>query len=75
MAARFFMVRSSQLPKHDNWSCIEVGDNCYFGTGCAILGPFKIGNYGTVCAGALVTKDVSDNCTVAGVPAKIIKNI
>ena len=23
--------------------CISVGDNCYFGTGCTILGPVKIG--------------------------------
>lgn len=52
--------------------CIEIGDNCYFGTGCTILGPVKIGNNVTVGAGAVVTKDVPDNCTVAGVPAKVI---
>ena len=55
------------------FGCIEVGDNCYFGTGCIILGPVKIGNNVIVGAGAVVTKDVPDNCTVAGVPAKIIK--
>ena len=53
--------------------CIEVGDNCYFGVGCTILGPVKIGNNVVVGAGAVVTKDIPDNCTVAGVPAKIIK--
>lgn len=53
--------------------CIEVGDNCYFGTGCTILGPVKIGNNVIVGAGAVVTKDIPDNCTVAGVPAKIVK--
>ena len=53
--------------------CIEVGDNVSFGTGCTILGPVKIGNNVVVGAGAVVTKDIPDNCTVAGVPAKIIK--
>lgn len=55
------------------FGCIEVGDNCYFGTGCTILGPVKIGNNVTVGAGAVVTHDIPDSCTVAGVPAKIIK--
>lgn len=53
--------------------CIEVGDNCYFGTGCTILGPCKIGNNVTVGAGAVVTKDIPDDCTVAGVPANLLK--
>ena len=53
--------------------CIEVGDNCYFGTGCTILGPVKIGNNVIVGAGAVVTKDIPDNCTVAGVLARIVK--
>lgn len=53
--------------------CIEVGDNCYFGTGCTILGPVKIGNNVTVGAGAVVTHDIPDGCIVAGVPAIIIK--
>lgn len=52
--------------------CITVGDNCYFGTGCTILGPVKIGNNVIVGAGAVVTKDIPDGCVVAGVPAKII---
>lgn len=52
---------------------ITIGDNCYIGTGVTILGPVTIGNSVTIAAGAVVTKDVPDNCTVAGVPAKIIK--
>ncbi len=55
------------------FECIEVGDNCYFGTGCTILGPVIIGNNVMVGAGAVVTKDIPDNCIVAGVPAKVIK--
>lgn len=58
-----------------DYGCIEVGRNCYFGTGCTILGPIKIGNNVIVGAGAVCTKDIPDNCVVAGVPAKIIKYI
>ena len=56
------------------FGCITVGDNCYFGAGCTILGPVKIGNNVKVGAGAVVTKDIPDGCVVAGVPAKIIKS-
>ena len=34
-----------------------------------------IGNNVVVAAGAVVTKDVPDNCLVAGIPAKKIKDI
>lgn len=52
---------------------ITIGDNCYISTGVTILGPVRIGNNVTIAAGAVVTKDVPDNCVVAGVPAKIVK--
>lgn len=63
--------KKKEIPDSDN--LILVGDNCYFSTGCTILGPCKIGNNVTVGAGAVVTKDIPDNAVVAGVPAKIIK--
>lgn len=53
--------------------CIFIGDDCYIGTGATILGPIKIGNNVTIGAGAIVVKDVPDNCVVAGNPARIIK--
>lgn len=52
---------------------IIVGDNCYISTGVTILGPVNIGNNVTIGAGAVVTKDIPDNCVVAGIPAKVIK--
>lgn len=52
---------------------ILIGDDCYIGTGSTILGPIKIGNNVTIAAGAVVVKDVPDNCVVGGNPAKIIR--
>ena len=52
---------------------IFIGDNCYIGTGATILGPVKIGNNVTIAAGAVVVKDVPDNCIVGGNPAVILK--
>lgn len=52
-----------------------IGDNCTLGTKCTILAGVKIGNNVKVGANAVVSKDVPDNCVVAGVPAKIIKEL
>ncbi len=51
---------------------ITMGDNCYISAGATILGPVRIGNNVTIGAGAVVTKDIPDNATVVGVPAKIL---
>ncbi|MCZ3393024.1 sugar O-acetyltransferase, partial [Enterococcus faecium] len=40
-----------------------------------ILPGVTIGNNVVVAAGAVVTKDVPDNCLVAGVPAKVIRKL
>lgn len=50
-----------------------IGDNVFIGTNACILGDVKVGNNVVVAAGAVVTHDVPDNVTVAGVPAKIVK--
>lgn len=52
---------------------IEIGDNCYIATGVTILALITIGNNVTIAAGAVVTKDVPDNCIVGGIPARILK--
>lgn len=52
---------------------IVVGNNVTFGCGVTVLAPCKIGNNVYIGAGAVVNKDIPDNCIVAGVPAKIIR--
>ena len=54
---------------------IIVGDNVWIGGGAHILSGVKVGNNVVIAAGAVVTKDVPDNCVVAGVPAKKIKDL
>ena len=52
----------------------KIGDNCFIGTGAKILGDVVIGNNVKIGANAVVVKDVPDNCTAVGVPARIIIN-
>lgn len=54
---------------------VTIGNDVWIGGNCTILPGVKIGNNVVVAAGAVVTKDVPDNCVVGGVPAKVIKEI
>jgi len=50
-------------------SFIRIEDNCWIATGATILAGVTIGKGSVVAAGAVVTKDVSPDSLVAGVPA------
>lgn len=52
----------------------SIGDNVVIYAGAKIFGNIKIGNNVIIGANAVVNKDIPNNCTVAGVPAKIIKS-
>lgn len=47
----------------------SIGRGTLIGSGARVLPGVRIGEGATVAAGAVATKDVSDGCTVAGVPA------
>jgi serine O-acetyltransferase len=51
----------------------EIGDDTVIYAGAIIVGKIKIGRCCVVGANAVVTKDVPDYATVAGIPARIIK--
>ena len=51
---------------------ISIGDNVMIGTHVVILPNVKIGNNVIIGAGSIVTKDISDDSVVAGVPAKVV---
>lgn len=52
-----------------------VGNYVNFCVGSKAIGKIHIGNNVLVAPNAVVTKDVPDNCFVAGIPATIIKSI
>lgn len=69
------MVLIGRKSPNTDCSAAEIGDNCYIGAGTIIMNPVKIGNNVTIGAGSVVTKDIPDNCIVAGNPAKIIRHL
>lgn len=50
----------------------KIGNNVVIFAGAKILGGVKISDNVAVGANAVVVKDVEANCTVAGIPAKVI---
>jgi len=54
---------------------ITIENDVWVGGNVTILPGVTIGNNVVVAAGAVVTKDVPDNCVVGGVPSKVIQTI
>lgn len=54
---------------------IRIGKNVWIGANATVLSGVTIGDNAVIAAGAVVTKDVSENTIVGGVPAKVIKSI
>lgn len=52
---------------------IVIGNHVWIGTRVTILKGVNVGDGAIIAAGAVVTKDVSANTMVAGVPARVIK--
>ena len=52
---------------------IKIGDRVWIGENAVILPGVRIGSGCIIGANSVVTKDIPDNCVVAGSPASIIK--
>lgn len=56
-------------------SPVVIKRNAWIGAGATILPGVTVGENSIVAAGAMVTKDVPANTVVAGVPAKVVKEL
>jgi tetrahydrodipicolinate N-acetyltransferase len=54
---------------------VIIEDNVLIGANAVILESVKVGRGAVVAAGSIVTKDVAPDKVVAGMPAKVIKNV
>ena len=54
---------------------VKIGNNVWIGDKATILAGVTIGDNVIVAANAVVTKSVASNCVVAGIPAKVIKQL
>ena len=54
---------------------VRIGDDVLVGANAVVIEGVQVGNGSVVAAGAIVTQDVPENVVVAGVPARIIKEI
>ncbi len=50
-----------------------IGNDVVIGSGAQIIGPIKVGNNARIAANAVVVKDVQENATMVGIPAKAVK--
>ena len=50
-----------------------IGNDVVLGSGAQIIGPVKVGNGARIAANAVVVKDVPENATMVGIPAKAVK--
>lgn len=50
-----------------------LGNNVMVGAGAKVLGPIHVGNNVKIAANAVVLKDIPDNCTAVGVPARLAR--
>ena len=50
-----------------------IGNDVVIGSGAQIIGPVSVGNGARIAANAVVVKDVPENATMVGIPAKAVK--
>lgn len=50
-----------------------IGDNVMISAGAKVLGSFSVGENSKIGAGSVVLEEVPPNCTVVGVPGRIVR--
>ncbi len=62
-------------PRVHSQEPIIIKDNVWIASSSILLAGITVGENSIISAASVVTKDIPSNCLVAGVPAKLIKNI
>ena len=57
----------------DNRRSPMIASDVFIGAGARVIGNIKVGDGARIGANAVVLEDVPDFCTVAGVPAKVVR--
>ena len=50
-----------------------IGNNVLLSTGSKVLGPVKVGDGARIAANAVVLKEIPENATAVGVPARVVR--
>ena len=50
-----------------------LGNNVMVSAGAKVLGPFKVGDGARIAANAVVLREVPENATAVGVPARVVR--
>lgn len=50
-----------------------IGNNVLISTGAKVLGPFKVGDGARIAANAVVLREVPENATAVGIPARVVR--
>lgn len=66
------VVESGVVIGDEKGQAPKLGHNVFIGAGAKIIGGITVGNNVKIGANAVVVKDVPDNVTVVGIPAKIV---
>jgi serine O-acetyltransferase len=69
----FYVTQHVAIGFTNETDCPTIGDNVSIYSGANVFGGINIGNNSIVGAGAVVVKNVPENCTVVGNPAYIIR--
>ena len=67
--------RERQITTSTSELNIMIKRGAWIASNAIIIAPCVVGEHAVVCAGSVVTKDVPPYTMVAGIPAKIIKEI
>ena len=51
-----------------------IGNDCYFGTGCVVIGDIVLGDRCKIGANAVVNKNFRSDVSIGGVPAKVLED-